>query len=1533
MKNQIMNFKQTEKMKKLLITLFFLAFSLPGTLAMASDIDVNRLGPTITFPAFGSDCEIGSDCVITWTTFATSTQVRIQYKKTTSGSWTQIVTDHVTSGTSNSYTWSIPTTGLTIGDYQIEICEDLNYGIGSPNYVDCTTSSVFQIDPMPTVSVSQPFSGVHLQGGTLPIAWTTNQGSVDITLVNQGTGTSTTLFTGSTGTTANWSIPSGQAEGDYKVKVAVNGNSSVFAYSPEFRIEPKRIIVQYPFDNVIWYRSNSATFRWTQNFTGNVDIAIKDASNNTKATISGVSGTSHTWSVPTNFELRSDLKAHITASGATSINSTGTFSVKEAPETEVFTLNSSRSQTALTPITSSSQFSSLLDEERSRTLSYVDGTGRVRQSIAIEATPDKKDLVTPFVYNEIGQQDESRQAYSYTSTDGVYHTFAIDRQEDFYALGQGGVAVNLAPYAKTKFDKSPLLNKVEQGAPGLEYQLGLGHTVLSESRANTSSDQVIHWIITSSGEPKGNGYYPVGSLAIAKVTDENGKEVYTYTDREGREVLKVGYQNTSTPVKTYYVYDDRGNLRFTIPPMAVNEIGTNSTITLTAAHATRTTWLTEMKYDGYNRLIEKKIPESDPVYTVYDRLGRIVMAQQGLMRSNNEWFYTKYDIRGRVVMTGVYVENVASRQSRQGMQDYFDNWSGPVWESKTSSNYDEQHGYTHQVYPTDLSRIVPWKITYYDDYDFDNDGTADHSFEANTEFTSLTGSNRSKHEVDLYRLDGQVTGTKTRILEAQRVFENDNGEYGYGHPVGADSVYYIGTTNNNYSITLKPGFRTKPGQYVRIGSSDIAVPPSIYDDNGEWLTGVSFFDKYGRTIFSKRENHLGGEDKSWTLYHYDGEIERTKQTHLANGVTTTVKNRFEYDHAGRLLVQYQQNNSDTEMKILENDYNEIDQLTQKKLHNTSGANWLQTLDYTYHKRGWLSRINDPSSLGSDLFAYALTYDDSTSGQQSLQKYNGNIVAMEWSNKIGGVTKRHKYSYTYDGLYQLTEAKMSIWNSSSNSWITSGTPYNTLYSYDVNGNIQTLLRGGVNNGVAANMDNLIYTYSGNQVKNVSDSHGNDAAGFINGVDNVTEYFYDINGNMIKDDNKGIASIIYNRLNLPEAISFTNGYVISYTYDSEGVKLSKVTNDGNGGIIRTDYSNGFVYADNQLDFFSFLEGRVRKVGNSFQYEYDISDHLGNVRTTFKDDAGSPLLLQADAYYPFGAKMPELGYVASGSDENKYTYNGKELEDENGLNWYHYGLRFYDPILARWWVIDPKDVEHGSYNYSFNDPIRFIDPDGGSPMDINIRDQNGALIVVIKSKKLEGDLYLTNVNLGDGFPYNPVPMHLPFIDDVANSLDSSPSPFMPDASILSIGYDVSMGLGFSAGRDLIFPLTGPDAGDIIWARTTGFNFGLDFGASAVLGNVFATGEKEFLTASDFEGPSTISTFGLVGPHALSVIHADSYSGLQYGLGVGAPLLPITGNVQWARTKILEIYDSNASIPIRGVSGTIVNVETKQTYTFKDE
>ena len=167
-------------------------------------------------------------------------------------------------------------------------------------------------------------------------------------------------------------------------------------------------------------------------------------------------------------------------------------------------------------------------------------------------------------------------------------------------------------------------------------------------------------------------------------------------------------------------------------------------------------------------------------------------------------------------------------------------------------------------------------------------------------------------------------------------------------------------------------------------------------------------------------------------------------------------------------------------------------------------------------------------------------------------------------------------------------------------------------------------------------------------------------------------------------------------------------VLYIYDATGVKLKKQVVSGADTPDRY-YAGAFEYDDNkELDLIHTEEGVINVTGSTYDYEYFLKDHLGNTRVTFKPDGNSLTLLQKVDYYPFGMVADKT----NGESDNKYLYNGKELQDEIDLDWYDYGARFYDPQIGRWHVIDPSAENYYSwtpYNYVANNPILVTDPTG--------------------------------------------------------------------------------------------------------------------------------------------------------------------------------------------------------------------------------
>lgn len=412
------------------------------------------------------------------------------------------------------------------------------------------------------------------------------------------------------------------------------------------------------------------------------------------------------------------------------------------------------------------------------------------------------------------------------------------------------------------------------------------------------------------------------------------------------------------------------------------------------------------------------------------------------------------------------------------------------------------------------------------------------------------------------------------------------------------------------------------------------------------LLTVNYYDDRGRIVQSKSDNYAGGSDIVTNTYHpIINELKTSQRQHTSATASASIVTRYTYDHNGRRKQVFENIDGQGEVELLSLNYNETGQLLSKGLHNN-----VQSTSYRYNERGWLKFSISPQ------FTFLLRYEDA-----SLPQWNGNISHQLWgtSTPIGNT-----FSYSYDKLNRLLSG--------------SAAGMSEAMTYDEMGNIKTLTRNG---------ESGEYNYNG---------QGNRLHQIINGALATSAYGYDDNGN-VTYDGRNQKTITYNILNLPQTVS--GG--ISYTYDATGRKLRKQS-----GAVTTNYVDGIQYTGSSIDFIQTEEGRALNMAGTYKYEYNLNDHLGNVRYSFDIYNGSIRKIQEDNYFPFGKRAS----THAGSPDNKYLYNGKELQEELGQ--YDYGARFYDPVIGRWNVVDPlaEVFENVTpYNYGMNNPALMIDPDG--------------------------------------------------------------------------------------------------------------------------------------------------------------------------------------------------------------------------------
>ena len=359
--------------------------------------------------------------------------------------------------------------------------------------------------------------------------------------------------------------------------------------------------------------------------------------------------------------------------------------------------------------------------------------------------------------------------------------------------------------------------------------------------------------------------------------------------------------------------------------------------------------------------------------------------------------------------------------------------------------------------------------------------------------------------------------------------------------------------------------------------------------------------------------------------------------------------------------------------------------------------------------------------------------------RTVSSYSYNDISRLLSIKRSGNVLRG-YDFANDGLNRLEEstyAEGADMSQNKNHYS------ENVLSYSANGSIERLQRyGKKNNGAFGLIDDLTYSYNGNQIKAISDKAGSllydGSFDFKDGANADVEYFYDANGALVKDLNKGISNIVYDVLGNLKCITFSNGFKTRYIYDAAGNKLrttheSAVTNT-------TDYVGNFVFEDGKLSKYLFDGGYCSFDQNQNPvFHYYEKDHLGSIRMVVNENG---TIEQVNHYYPFGGVYGDLSY---NSEYQRNKYIGKEFDHMHGLDWYDHGARMYDAAKVVWNKVDPLSeiyFHFGPYLYCENNPIVMFDNTG--LLGVRIVDMENKTITVSADYYVETQPYQVYTNV---------------------------------------------------------------------------------------------------------------------------------------------------------------------------------------------
>ena len=893
-----------------------------------------------------------------------------------------------------------------------------------------------------------------------------------------------------------------------------------------------------------------------------------------------------------------------------------------------------------------------LDEDRTQgisTVQYFDGLGRPKQKAEGGYVTGNTDGITHYLYT-VQEYDSAGRAstnwlpmYSGGSTPGIL------TEGDVVSFSSASYNQDSHAYSTTSYDG--LDRPLFVTTPGDAWNQGNKGRVTTY-RGNDAGEVRLYYV--ENELPKSDSCYRKNTLYCTECTDEDGIKTLVFKDKSGRLVLER--RGVSNPLDTYHVYDERGRLRFVLPPKYQTDPSIGD-----LAYC--------YEYDSRGRTISRKMPGCSKVRYFYNDADQLCYEQDGEMLKKGLFRFYLYDKFGRMAVQGTCVGEPTALKEDVCTAAYMGSGAGEF----LSTGYCLSEGQT-------LGSASVESVNYYDHYSF------------LFKFEAYIGMPIEEVTGDAVNHRGLLTGTLLKdnggtapgtLVQDSRLVINC---YDKKSRLSTSFTLAFGRhatkLHNEYSYCGDLASSTRG--YYRYGTSGLELADRVTVEN-TYYSGTRML-KRTRTSYASPSQNKVLEDVAYTYDELGHVIKRDRigtgsdmnyTYNLLNGTVNCIK--VEGD-SGFIQNIYRETGTSAPR------YNgSISAMTWKIPGETS----LRKYNYTYDELNRLTRAVyselldpgpiDPGPITSTLGLVPACIEESEPGASRIEVtpfvtdlYGEEIAYDENSNITSlrrmGATNTRRYgliddlSFTYQGNRRVTvQDEAGTLSYSGASDFVDGADSEEEYEYDDNGALTMDLNRGI---TSIEYDNL-----GNPKK-------------ITFTDNRSiEYVYSADGIKFR--------AIHKKPGLTAWTHYGGTVVLTWRRDT------------------ADYIGNLILKNSHPEMLQFDGGYA-----SFSHDtidglhYYIQDYQGNNRMVLSSNG---TIEQVTHYYPYGGV---IGDISTNENLQKYKFEGKELDRTFGLDNYDIHARQYFAMAPMWDRIDSLAEKYYSispYAYCGGDPVNLGDYDG--------------------------------------------------------------------------------------------------------------------------------------------------------------------------------------------------------------------------------